>query len=102
MKPTLLFNSRAPLALLALLAVSFQAGTARARRAAAGAGGKEPITTPKVADDETDGGLKEALLKGVAKSVLELIADEERNIRDNPAARTTALLRKIFGGGPRR
>jgi hypothetical protein len=31
-----------------------------------------------------------------------LIADEERNIRENPAARTTALLRKIFGGGLRR
>ena len=27
------------------------------------------------------------------------IADEEQRIRENPAARTTDILRRVFGGG---
>lgn len=64
MKPTLLSNFRAPLALLALVAVFLQAGSAGARH-----------PTPLPADNDAVGGLKEALLKGVTKSVMELGRD---------------------------
>jgi hypothetical protein len=34
-------------------------------------------------------------------ALFDLVAKEERNIRQNITARTTELLRKVFGGGIR-
>ncbi|MEZ5595620.1 MAG: DUF4197 family protein [Pseudomonadales bacterium] len=31
--------------------------------------------------------------------LFQAIAEQEREIRANPAARTTSLLKKVFGGG---
>ena len=32
--------------------------------------------------------------------LFKMMADEEKRIRENPAARTTALLRQVFGTSP--
>ena len=94
MKPNRFLTSRAARA--ARTSGGFlSVGTAGARRALAKTGGRTPLTAPKVADNETVGGLKEALLKGVAKSVMEL--GREGGFFDNKRVRipTPAPLRPV-------
>ena len=52
--------------------------------------------------DRKDSNLDDYVTRKALDGLFLLIADEEQNIRDNPAARTTALLRKVFGGRLRR
>ncbi len=53
-----------------------------------------PLASMLGGAEDLDGYVTEQSLDGLFK----LIAEEERNIRANPAARTTDLLKQVFGG----
>ncbi len=53
------------------------------------------MATPLVPKPEFD--LDEYVTRKALEGLFKVVGDEERKIRERPAARTTELLRKVFG-----
>jgi hypothetical protein len=72
-----------------------QVGTARAYKEMIGTYGASPLSalagTPSL---DLDDYVSNRALDGL----FTMVGEEEKKIRSNPAARTTDLLRKVFGG----